>query len=355
MSPYEKIIHVTPEYPPHIGGVADFACIIKESMDAWNVPQEVVIAGIKPISILNQSNILKSRNFAELSQMIQAIATGSKTLLVFHYVCYGYSLKGVPFLLPRILQHFKANHNVTILTYFHELYATDASPFKSAFWLGFIQKQLAKKIAKLSDIRITTSASYKKELDEWDVNTIDKNIYMPVFSNIPESLNELEWNKKDQVVIFGSKGSRNKVYREKESVHVLLTKTKTFTWFDIGTPVESIAAIKQLGVLSPVDISTVLKEAKIGLIQYHDMPIEKSGVFAAYAANGVVAIVLNCSQEASVYVPGIHYLLYNNMLEFNEEVLEKIRMNAYKKYLEVASVEVHIKKIVQALEYLSIT
>lgn len=129
----------------------------------------------------------------------------------------------------------------------------------------------------------------------------------------------------------------------------ILKKTSDYKWIDIGAEVKCDEVIERKGLLSAQEVAAVLKESELGLINYEDMPIEKSGVFAAYAANGVVPVVMSCNKGESTYKPGVHYIEYNKDLDLENIPVNQIRLNLYSYYMEAASVSSHIKIIRELL------
>jgi hypothetical protein len=83
--------------------------------------------------------------------------------ILLHYVNYGYQKRGVPFGLLSILRGMRRRHRGTLLTVFHELYAS-GPPWGSAFWLQPLQVHLTKSVAHLSDECIVSSDNFVSEL-----------------------------------------------------------------------------------------------------------------------------------------------------------------------------------------------
>ena len=107
MNLYTKIIHLVPEYPPQVGGVADFSHILLNALESYNLPQEVIVAGIKKYpeaKLLEGISIVHS--FRDLYKILDQ-RCDSGTLLIFHYVCYGFSVRGIPVGLPSIIRNVK--------------------------------------------------------------------------------------------------------------------------------------------------------------------------------------------------------------------------------------------------------
>jgi hypothetical protein len=83
--------------------------------------------------------------------------------ILLHYVNYGYQKRGVPFGLLSILRRMRRHHRRTLLTIFHELYAS-GPVLSSSFWLQPLQIHLTRSIARLSDECIVSSDSFLAQL-----------------------------------------------------------------------------------------------------------------------------------------------------------------------------------------------
>jgi hypothetical protein len=124
---------------------------------------------------------------------------------------------------------------------------------------------------------------------------------MPVFSNVGEGGCGLVAAKRDAIaVVFGLSGVETRLYG---AYRAQLERTISILGIeqviDIGPRSLSMpenlggAAFIRKGVLSSEQIFELLKRSKFGLMAYPLDVIGKSGVFAAYAANGVIPIVFS--------------------------------------------------------------
>ena len=81
-----------------------------------------------------------------------------------------------------------------MITIFHEIYAK--GPFyRMSFWTSFLQKYLAKKLYRLSDISLVTSKQNKFILSSL-YNKKKKIIYTNVFSNVGQLKKNKSLNKR---------------------------------------------------------------------------------------------------------------------------------------------------------------
>jgi hypothetical protein len=124
---------------------------------------------------------------------------------------------------------------------------------------------------------------------------------MPVFSNVGEGGDELVAGKREAIaVVFGLSGVETRLYGAyRAQLETVVSVLRIQKILDIGprtlTMPETLggATFIRMGILSSEEISELLRKSKFGLIAYPLDVIGKSGVFAAYAANGVVPIVFS--------------------------------------------------------------
>jgi hypothetical protein len=108
------------------------------------------------------------------------------TTVLLHYVNYGYAKRGCPVWLVDGLQRWRsASVNRSVVTMFHEVYAT-GPPWASSFWLSPLQRNLAARVASLSDRCLTSRQGYAKLLYELSLGKQTQIPTLPVFSNIGE-------------------------------------------------------------------------------------------------------------------------------------------------------------------------
>jgi hypothetical protein len=205
---------------------------------------------------------------------------------------------------------------VPLLTIFHELYAT-GRPWQSAFWVSPLQKQIARSILNLSSAAITPIDVCSKRLSEWLDGNAPKITALPVFSNVGEpGCGSAPCARAAAAVVFGLAGVEDSIFgiyrSEMERIVSALGIEKIF---DVGPRLSSMprtltgAPVISKGVLPQGAVSELLQRARFGFVAYPVDCIGKSGVFAAYAAHGVVPIVL--SEKSGAFdglQPGRHFL-----------------------------------------------
>lgn len=234
--------------------------------------------------------------------------------ILLHYVGYGFQKRGCPTGLLKWLNRWKRKDpSVQLVTMFHELYAT-GSPWQSCFWISPIQRLICQKMARLSDGLVTSREQSDMILRRMSNRTDVRQL--PVFSNVgePGFRNPFE-RRAEQMVIFGGVHWRlQALTRDREDVRRACERWGVREILEIGngeTPDYDLGIpIQKLGALPAEDVSGILASSRFGFISYPSSYLEKSGIFAAYAAHGVVSILPARSNVANTLGvdAGRHYL-----------------------------------------------
>jgi hypothetical protein len=219
--------------------------------------------------------------------------------VLLHYVGYGYAKRGCPIWLVDGLQRWKSLYpQRSLVTMFHEIYATSDRPWTSAFWLSSLQKNLATRLAQMSDRCITSKQLYSEIITQISKGKHKQVPFMPVFSNVgePERVPPLS-DRQKQLVIFGGVANRIRVYQESEAVLDQVCQILDIQEIlDIGTPTGQTpqaigdVPILELGQLPPEKISDIMSNAIAGFLNYNPDYLGKSTIFAAYCAHGLLPI-----------------------------------------------------------------
>jgi hypothetical protein len=338
------IIQVVPALPPAIDGLGDYALNLarqlrqglgKETHFVVGNPTwegERMIEGF-PITVLP-----KRSGTAVLSSLLKVSSRPAPVLL--HYVGYGYAKRGCPLWLVDGLQRWQTTDvNRFLVTMFHELYAF-GPPWTSSFWLSPLQKNLAIRLADLSDRILTSRQGYAKRLYELSRGKHPHIPTLPVFSNIGEPKQVPPLAKRDRrIVVFGSPGNRLRVYRESLAELELTCQLLGIEeiW-DIGSRTNLTVStangvpIMELGELSAAEISSLLLNSFAGFFNYTPEYLAKSTIFAAYCAHGLLPVShVGSTFSVDGIIAGKHYWIPGNQAEdLNRlEALQAIAENAY--------------------------
>ena len=255
------------------------------------------------------------------------------TLVLLHYVNYGYAKRGCPVWLVDGLQRWRTSSvNRSVVTMFHELYAC-GPPWSSSFWLSPLQRNLAARVAQISDRCFTTTQNYAKLLYELSLGKQTQIPTLPVFSNIGEPERVTPLAERDRrIVVFGTPRNRLRVYQESLAQLELTCQLLGIQeiW-DIG-PSTSLALstvngvpVVELGEQSASEISGLLLNSLAGFFDYDYSCnyLAKSGIFAAYCAHGLLPV---SAQRRVLPLDGIevgkHYWMPDCQTTTSKELVE---------------------------------
>jgi hypothetical protein len=301
------LIQVVPRRTAEPSGVADHALALARALRAYSGANSVFLSGTPstdatPVDDDWKTVCVPKRQAQSLADTVQLLSTETNTrALVLHFSGYGYQKRGVPAWLVQGLQIWNRRAGrVPLLTIFHELYAT-GRPWQSAFWIAPLQKQIARSILKLSSAAITTTDLHRKRLLEWRDGDATKITAMPVFSNVGEPGCECApCARTASAVVFGLTGVEDRIFGiYRSEVERIISALSIEKIFDVGPRSSAMprtlagAPVISKGVLPQGAVSELLQRARFGFVAYPLDFIAKSGVFAAYAAHGVVPIVLS--------------------------------------------------------------
>jgi hypothetical protein len=317
------LIQVVPRRTAEPSGVADYALALARALRAYWGVNSVFLSGTPtadamPVEDDWETVCVPKRQAQILADTVQLLSTETNArAVVLHSSGYGYQKRGVPVWLVQGLQIWSRRAGrVPLLTIFHELYAT-GRPWQSAFWVSPLQKQIARRILKLSSAAITPTDLYRKRLSEWrDGNTI-KITAMPVFSNVGEpGCGCASCTRTAAAVVFGLAGVEDRIFGiYRSEVERIISALGIEKIFDVGPRLSAMpgtlagAPVISKGVLPQGAVSELLQRARFGFVAYPVDFIGKSTVFAAYAAHGVVPIVISEKQGAADGLqPARHFL-----------------------------------------------
>lgn len=347
------LIQVVPQRTAEPNGVADYALTLARALREYNGTGSVFLSSACTMPMQDEWNTvsLPQRQGQILADAIRSLSAEVKAQAVLlHFSGYGYQKRGVPLWLANGLQIWRRYESqVPLLTIFHELYATNR-PWRSAFWLSPMQRQIARSILRLSSTAVTPTKLYRKRLLHW-ANGIEGKVVtaLPVFSNVGEP----GWGPSPgargaTAVVFGLPGVEDRlfgVYRAE--VERIVSGLEVEEIIDIGPRFSSMPStlagipIISKGVLPQRAVSDLLHQARFGFVAYPVDVIGKSGVFAAYAAHGVVPIVLSEQIRLASHDgvrPGQHFLDGRHLAERVEaDHLALIQRELFKWYASHSS------------------
>ena len=293
-------------------GVADYALALARALRAYRGVNSVFLSGTPSVNAVPIEDDWKTvcvpkRKAKILADTIQSLsAEANAYAVVLHFSGYGYQKRGVPvWLLQGLRIWSRRAGRVPLLTIFHELYAT-GRPWQSAFWVSPLQKQIARNILNLSSAAITPTGLYSERLSRWRAGDVTKITAMPVFSNVGEpGCGPAPSARAAAAVVFGLAGVEDRLFGiYRSEIERIISALGIEKIFDVGLRLSSVprtlagTPVISKGALPQAAVSELLQRTRFGFVAYPLDFIGKSGVLAAYAAHGVVPIVLSEKQGA---------------------------------------------------------
>jgi hypothetical protein len=354
-----KIIQIVPRLPPEVDGLGDYALnLARQFRKYFGIESHFIacysnyytggtIEGFKVTYLKEHSATLL------LSELIKSESTHA---ILVHYVGYGYAKRGAPIWLIQGLQKWRNyNQRVRLLTMFHEIYAKGPI-WTSSFWLSPLQKYLAARLARLSNVCFTSRQGYAGILSTLNGSRCNPIITLPVFSNIgePEEIPLLLKNRKRRIIIFGGRGNRLRVYEKSiADLERVCRSLEIEEIIDVG-PTISLSStqvngipLTRMGKMATKEVSDLLSNSIVGFFHYDTAFLAKSTIFAAYSAHRLIPISASCGTvQADGLEANTHYWVANSeMKNLNLAIGQKIADNAYNWYQNHRLAE-HVKTFV---------
>lgn len=318
------IIQIVPQLPPAIDGLGDYALNLGLQLQEDFGLQTIFVVGnsetkseriegfsVKPLSI---------HSAKALTSLLSELKPKSSIVLL-HYVNYGYAKRGCPVWLVRGLKGWLAgNKNRQLVTMFHEVYASSSLPWTSSFWTSPVQKHLASQLSKLSEYCLTSKQLYAHFLEELNPSLGKQIPVIPVFSNIgePQKVPPLI-ERTRRLVVFGGSGTRLRVYQKS-----LCFLTEICQQLDIkeivdigpatGLNLSDIQGVPVvvMGKQPASKISEIFLDSIVGFFYYPLDFLARSTIFAAYCSHGLIPVGSSYyawGKENDGLVGGQHYWL----------------------------------------------
>ena len=316
-----RLIHITPELPHTVGGIADYTAILSRRL------VEVSDQAVEPVLVRAGKALGKlpelgfrcvdhggTYSSEALGATIEQLANegGGPAVVLLQYSGYGYAPRGAPLWLLRALQQACGKGGVPLITMFHELYAM-GPPWTSAFWLSPVQRYVAAQLARLSSAVVTNRSKSATWLHRYVPSETPVRV-QPVFSNVGEPEHVPAWDEcKPYAVVFGGKGMKTRLYDTLQPVHLNIMHDLGIRGIkDIGSPEAAPKAIhgtpiEELGIQPAESVSALLSGARAGLLHYPVDYLTKSGIWSGYVAHGVPSIVISPPRCTRIIREGTHF------------------------------------------------
>jgi hypothetical protein len=302
-----KLIAIVPRIPPVFDGVGDYALSLARLLrDNVGVTTQFIVSDrdwpeTDRVEGFEVRRLSSHSTDGLLDLLAQDERGGARVLL--HYEGYGYATRGCPLWLVNAIERWRhSDSERSLVTMFHELYAT-GPPWSSSFWLSPLQKNLATRLARVSDQCLTSLERYARVVQEMSGKPANIVTSLPVFSSIGEPQSTLPLNeRRRRLVVFGTRGRRIEVYkRSAADLNRICGRLGIEEIVDIGRSIDFNiesnvdAPVVRCGELPGSEVSEVLLDAVVGIIDYPASMLGKSTIFAAYCSHRVIPIVANYS------------------------------------------------------------
>jgi len=316
-----RLIHISPELPPTVGGVADYTALLSRRLvevsdgavepvlvHAGKAAAEAIEVDVPAVDLSGQCSA------TALADTVRRLAreADERAVVLLEYSGYGYSGRGTPVWLYRGLERGCRTDSVELVTIFHEL-AASGPPWSSAFWLAPLQRWIAKRLLRASSHALVNRPPSADQLRSW-ASDASKVVLQPVFSNVGEPETNPPLDDRDCAVIFCGGKEKELIYDRSDQLEQLLRREGIDRLVDIGPPPETLPSMdvthEVLGVQPAETISRWLLRTRMGFARRRLDLLTKSGVVAAYLAHGVAPVILphGSPSHAPSLDEGDHYV-----------------------------------------------
>jgi hypothetical protein len=312
------LIQIVPALPPATNGVGDYALAVAGAMrrelgletrfvvgnPAWQGPEEVDGFSVRKVA---------ARSAEGLEETLLEAARGGESRVLLQLSGYGFSGRGCPWWLMHGLRRWRAKQtNGRLVTMFHELYAT-APPWKTTFWVSPAQRMVVQGIARSSDVAVTNIERYRNRLERFDPSKRGSVEALAVPSNVGEPLEPGELvTRARSMVVFGQPGSRKRSYATQLAALQRACEMLGISEIhDLGESFDGIpervgsVPVKRHGVMEACQLSALLSSSMAGFVDYPPEYLGKSGVFAAYCAHRLLAVLAVPAEGGRAAADGI--------------------------------------------------
>jgi hypothetical protein len=320
MSAQRCLMQIVPRLPPATCGLGDHALLLADQWKRHVISSCFLVADPTwhpPVpAIAWQARCMNRKSTAWLEETVALKPAG----VVLHYSGYGYARRGAPLWLVAAVRRFRSWHPETRwITMFHELHASGPVT-SSAFWMQPLQRWVVRRLCQLSDVARTSNEIMQRILEPMVGPQTVLLPPLPVFSNLGESADRTPWSQREhRLVLFssnlggGDPGSRF-WERLRLDLQVLGIQQVTLVGRPVQTPDWPEVTFSQPGFLDAAGAAALLRSSAYGYAMLSPLLLAKSGVFAAFAAHGVVPVL----PEADALLPdglrsGTHFFCPQRM------------------------------------------
>lgn len=215
--------------------------------------------------------------------------------LLLHYVGYGYQPRGIPTDLVAAFERASRElEGVRFGVMFHEV-AAFGPPWRSSFWTRPLQVRLARRLLAAADGAVTSLGRYRELLVGRSGGRGVE--VLPIPSTVGEPERVPAWGERSaRLVVFGSAGVRARAWgRERPALEATVRGLGIEEVVDLGADAGAPsscggAPVRALGVVAAERVSAELASARVGFVAYPPDYLDKSTIYGAYLAHGVLPV-----------------------------------------------------------------
>ncbi len=337
------IIQIVPRLPPAIDGVGDYALSLASALRSSHGIQTRFVVGDSSwegepsVGGCSARCLVANSALAVISSLAESPGV---SLVLLHYVGYGYQKRGCPIWLVRGLRGWlSGGKQRRLVTMFHELYAF-GPPWRSSFWTSPMQRLLARQMARLSRNCLTNLPQSARVLRGWRGAGCSPVQCLPVFSNVGEPKQvPASGERRPSMIVFGKAPSRRLAYtRHTHDLEQACRTLKLSQVVDIGPGeidcTNVTLQVVRRGPLNSEQVSNELLRARAGFFTCPAPALEKSGVYAAYAAHGLLPVTFssNHAENADGLVQSRHWVTADRARYVAADELETVTSSLKKWY-----------------------
>ena len=341
----KPVLHLVPRLYPAIDGIGDYALNLARNLRSLcGIPGAFLIGdpsweGPARFDGFELAK-LNDRSSEELRTQISRL---DPERLILHYVTYGFHRRGVPFWVNQAIRRWKGEKaGRTLVIVFHELWSS-GPPWRSEFYLGWIQRRLVRELQQLADGSLTSTPLMLRQL-----NSIvsGKTAFAPIPSCTPTSVKVDKLQPKPGVVaaIFGQEASRfhstkthlsllSGLYRAGLLEEVRCIGKGARSGQDPSADLKLVSAslpgakITAHPDVSPERLSELLSGSDLALSYYPSAYVCKSSALTAAMACGCLPVLPELD-NAEPLTPGHNVVGCSGTAETVEEIVRLVKSGA---------------------------
>ena len=312
-----NLIQIVPGLLPQFDGIGDYAMqIARRLRERHKIDTSFIVGdpswgggnveGFHATKIVARTSSGLLDAVTECERMIQA----DPVPVLLHFSPYGYQKRGYPHWLQRALERWPSSRRAKLNIVFHELDVHSSRPWKSAFWVSPLQRNLIRHISKLGNFRYTNAEFYRHDLEEWGSGRM---ALIPNFSTVGEPTTNPPFKERSRdIVVFGRSAQRRANYQRGSSALASLCRLiGAKRIIDIGEPIpdHTVAHIEgfpvvRCGILKVEEVNQWMSKSVGSFICYPIPLLPKSSVYAVSCAHGTIPFIFD-PQRNEFSCPGL--------------------------------------------------